>query len=684
MANDIVGDGAYLGFMGGGWWRPEKYQNKHNARVMEHVSTLAWFYANERPWNVEGQHLYRNTALLTRLEAAVDYYTSLQLADGSYPEYQKRSSLAATTFGMVAQADAYAALSEEGVSISSQRALRSSMLRAARWFMDPAAAHWDVPLMFFNQLTAGLVGVQRVLQVVENPPYSQDEINEKLAFLLSNGVAPAGFPHEPYGVDFGYNFTVAMPDLAWLHMQVGHPEIVAVVKKYIDFMRYEIIPEPGGPQLSHVAALHNRNVTSSVRRPADAISDRAALAKVFLSEVPSISLFLPTRDDEQKALSEFRSSHQAIQVLDKPHTSPRTWMYAPLAPQGPTAAQRASVEANLPLLRRNRFTKIDAGSVGDSYVFVRRPSYYTVGVFGEHPPGLSTRQLGVLWNPKMGTVLAGTNDPDAPEGWDSIGPGGKFSTRRSSSKISYFDGRATDAASMSVGDAAASTSLFMLRTQSAPDATDYATAWRYWDSGLGFTFFSARTGDCSQRLAAVLKKGDTLTFSDGTVFEEGDSDTSVSSRNLVLKRGSNRFLIDFGPVARRMTVTRSNATLAGGTMHRVEVGFSRQIDLQLVFLVGSASQDVMSEAHRHSDGSVSVRLVVPPFDRGASGRVRISGAGVDEYVSITTPGYQVIERTVTPTTATNALTIETFDSSARRVSRSTVRPAFPTKSRPGD
>lgn len=673
MANDIVMRGSQRGFMGGGWWRPAWARSPTNARIMEHVATLAWFYANERPWNRPGHELFGDAALLSRLELAVGYYTGLQLPDGSYPEYDGKSSLAATTFGMVAQAHTLEALQAAGVSRPSQTGLSSSMKRSVTWFMNPRAAHWQTPIRAFNQVAAGLVGVLRSLQVLGEAGVSRDQIDERITYLCKHGVAPAGFMHEPYGVDFSYNFDVAMPDLAWLHTHTAHPDLVPLVRRYMQFMRYALIPEPDGRHLSHVPALHNRNVTSALERPVADLRDRAALAKAFLKEVPEIAVFLPTAEEKSEARNAFRAGREPIAPLDKPHTSPRTWMYGTLAPEGPTGEQRRSVEDNLPVVTSRRFTRLDDGSKGDLYLFVGRPEYYTVGVFGLHPHGLSTRQLGTLWGARMGTVLVGTNDPEAAEGWDTVGPNGDFSTRRSSSRSTFFDGRDARAPGLSPEDVGQTTGLFAQRTASSPDAGEYATAWRYWDAGVGFTFFSARGGRCTQVLPVLMKPGDRLVFSDGTEFIEGDSEASVDARSIVLARGGSNALFSFGPQARPARVSRSSARIAGGVIHRVEIDFERQIDVQIGFVDGVSAEPLSAEAHTDGRGALAVRVVLFVTGRGSIDHVRFVGIGgeLDSTIEMaeSASGWQVVERTLTPPAVPSALIVETYDSRARRRSR---------------
>ncbi|QLD12272.1 hypothetical protein [Microbacterium oleivorans] len=669
MSNDIIDYGDDFGFMGGGWWRPEGTHDPRNSRMMEHVSTLSWFYANERSWNRRGFELYRDPALLARLEASVRYYTEMQFEDGTYPEYGGESSLAATAFGLVAQSDTYEMLRTSGAARVSCSRLERSIKRAAVWFMNTDAAHWQPPIGYFNQVAAGLVGAQRALQVLDFMPIDQAMISERISFLCDHGVADAGFPHEPFGVDYGYNFTVAMPDLAWLYLQTRHPALVSLVKNYTEFMRYAVIPEPRGAELSHVPALHNRNTVSGLRRPADDLGDRAALAKVFLTEVPDLALFLPTREEKNAARDAFRSAAGPIQPLAKPHTSPRTWMYGSIAPKGPYASHRKAVEAALPLLTNQRFTRLEQGSEGDSYLFVRRPAYYMVGVFGHRPPGLSTRQLGTLWSPAIGTVLTSTNDPGLAEGWDTLGPERAFSTRRSSSRSLYFDGRTSHARGIDSADVSRVGGLFMHRTVS--DAAGYATAWRHWDRGLGFTFFTDRVGECTHSLPLLLKEGDTVTFSDGSVFDEGATSGVALARSLVLERDGHRVLFAYGNESLPTRIERSPARIAGGSIHRVSIIFERQLDIQIIFLGRRDESGVTAEAHASNAGEVSVRVVLDERVVDASTRVRVIGTGVtsDIRVGDSGSGFGIVERTFAPPEVPQTISVEVYRGDGRRVSR---------------
>lgn len=95
VANAIVEEGPNRGFIDISVWRRPK-DNKHwNARVMENVLSLAWFYTADRKWNP-----YRgDPAVRVRLEAALDFIGRIQAPDGSFSEYNPKGyNLAAVAF----------------------------------------------------------------------------------------------------------------------------------------------------------------------------------------------------------------------------------------------------------------------------------------------------------------------------------------------------------------------------------------------------------------------------------------------------------------------------------------------------------------------------------------------------------------------------------------------------------
>lgn len=657
MANDIVDDDpTTYGFMGGGWWRPTGADDPRNSRVMEHVATLAWFYSTPRPWNAYAG----NPALLARLEAAIRYYTALQRPDGSYPVANEDSSLAATAFGLVAQADTYELLLGTGVSEDTMDRLGRSIAAATAWVMNEESPHWQVPILVFNQVAGALVGAQRALQIAA-ADVTQETIDQRVSFLCANGQAPAGFFHESKGPDFGYNFTVAMPDLAWLFQQTQNQDIPKLVQRYVDFMQLALIPEPQGNSFTHVAALHARNILGALERPADDLRDRSALATAFLELVPGIAFLLPTQEEKSEARTAFALSAQPIGGLSKPDTSPRTWMYGPLAASGPTAQQRASVESALPMRARERFTKLAFGSWSDEYLFVRRPSYYFAGAFGERFDGeLSTRQLGTLWSPTIGTILFSSNRRDGT-GWATAAVDGTFSTRRSSSESQYFSDSVTnESRPLLRTDVSDADGVFAQRSESRAAPTAWATGWGFWDQGLRFSFSAAGTGPFIHELPFVLKPGDVLAFSDGTALAAGGPDRTLRTSYLTLTRGGDSVLFSLGEQPLLTTITATEIAAAGGTVHTVTITFEEQLGVHLAFLKADGS--LTAEAHALPDGEIAMRVVAAGEIARKMTSLRVAETKAAFDVGSIGSDFTVVEQRLTaPQTPTTKITIEGLD-----------------------
>src|SRR5580698_10522581 len=97
IANAVETDGPDRGFINISVWRGTPQLHPYNARIMENILTLAWFYATPRKWN----QYYANKALRARLELALEYWCNLQSSDGKFSEYGSQQwNLAATAFAV--------------------------------------------------------------------------------------------------------------------------------------------------------------------------------------------------------------------------------------------------------------------------------------------------------------------------------------------------------------------------------------------------------------------------------------------------------------------------------------------------------------------------------------------------------------------------------------------------------
>ena len=99
VAVSVEPEDPHRGFIRAAVWRPAEENVPQNARVMENIIALAFFYTHNRPWNP----WYGNPQLKLRLEAALSYWLSLQGPQGQFSEtgngeWSLEATAAATQF----------------------------------------------------------------------------------------------------------------------------------------------------------------------------------------------------------------------------------------------------------------------------------------------------------------------------------------------------------------------------------------------------------------------------------------------------------------------------------------------------------------------------------------------------------------------------------------------------------
>lgn len=95
LANDMIADpnSPIWGWFGDAGWFRDTALLPHNSRLQESVSTLAWFYTHDRPWNP----YYNSQPLAERIIAALRYTLSIQMPDGGFQKYTAGFSGPAST-----------------------------------------------------------------------------------------------------------------------------------------------------------------------------------------------------------------------------------------------------------------------------------------------------------------------------------------------------------------------------------------------------------------------------------------------------------------------------------------------------------------------------------------------------------------------------------------------------------
>lgn len=411
----MVADMDSSGFFGGGWWRSPNAP--YNARVQEHVYTLAWFATQSRSWNP-----YRgNAQVIAALDAGLGHYLGLQHADGSWPEYSAtQHSLAATGFAMGYLSKTNALLRRAGVLPQRQGQITASLRRAMTWFLDPGNnVVWQRPLTWANQTSSGLAGAALALKQDPDAVLRQ-RLTEAFARLAATGQSPAGFFYEESGADTNYNFEVMLPELADAWRQSEDANLVAMARKYTDWLGYNLLREPDGSGWFANIAPNSR---TSSRFYADVRPDpeRTALNNQFVPVVPDLAAFVSSREDLAAARAAWAADPAPVPALVKPDTSPRILAHAIYGERYPSRAERTAAIARLPY-QQARFTERRSDQ-GQDFLFVRRPRFYLGGYFGaRRATSLARTGLTFLWHPVAGTVVQSMNNNNHAC-WATVFPG---------------------------------------------------------------------------------------------------------------------------------------------------------------------------------------------------------------------------------------------------------------------
>lgn len=200
IANAVEMDGPDRGFINISVWRNPKDNKPHNARIMENILALAFFFCTDRPWNV----FYAQPDLRQRLEAALDFWCGIQNSDGRFSEYgPDKWNLAATAFTTKFMGQTLHLL-DSGPAIDS--ALHQRVISADRkalyatFTIDELQTHGR---NFTNQYANAWGGALAYLDLF---PDSELEhlLDQRLEESLTEFQSPAGYFYERSGPDWGY------------------------------------------------------------------------------------------------------------------------------------------------------------------------------------------------------------------------------------------------------------------------------------------------------------------------------------------------------------------------------------------------------------------------------------------------------------------------------------------------
>ena len=414
VANAVTQDGPNRGFIAISVWRNAKDNQPYNARIMENILSLAYFYTTKRPWNP----YYGAPGLRDRLEAALDFWVKAQAPSGAFSEYKPQGwNLAATAFATKFMGQTLRLL-EKAPPIDPDLLTRvqAAQRKAIRFVLtDPE--FFQHGRNFSNQFTNVWPGALAWLSQ-RNDPEIETLLRRRIAESATEFQSPAGYFYEAGGPDWAYNFGTHHSNLlgAWFYTKATPlgKHFIEEERRFFDWVSWNVVPEGGQWVL-------NRAVETRRAMPVVDFSYRHPLAE----HVPVSRAFIPTREDakrqteaQRRRLAATWPNVDTLPVGEFTAFSPYVFLHREQPEYLPTTREKQEAAAAMPVNARQNFNHQRMDSRHPIvFTYVRRPAYYAAFNTGKQITRQQRLGLGLLWTPEDGTLLQSqTNSADAAWG----------------------------------------------------------------------------------------------------------------------------------------------------------------------------------------------------------------------------------------------------------------------------
>ncbi len=407
LANAVQDDG----FIDISVWRNPNDQERYNARVMENILSLAYFYTTKRPWNP----YYGSEPLRARLEAALSFWIDMQNDDGRYSEYGENMwNLAATGFATKFMGEALRLL-HLGPPIDDsllQRAVEAQR-RAIKAILTDAALY-NQGKRFTNQFGNVWPGALAYLTLFPDPEI-EALLHQRLADTKRDFQSAAGYYYERNSVDWSYNFGTHRSNtrMAWHYLQTGGLDDALIKafetyfiegeKLWFEWLSYNAVLEPDGSMFLLNRSIEARGRVGAVARVDTEMIDAIPLATAFATSLEERRQELARRRSEVERSWPWVSP---LQVGSFEAFSPYPFLHQQNSQRHPSSQERDEATALLPYMASERFNHQRVDGVRPLVLtYVRRPDYYAAFNVGRPESTQQRFGLGVLWHPQVGAFL---------------------------------------------------------------------------------------------------------------------------------------------------------------------------------------------------------------------------------------------------------------------------------------
>jgi hypothetical protein len=433
IANSVALSGPRRGFIDIPVWRDLKDNQPYNARIMESILSLAYFYTLKRPWNP-----YRgDPALRERLEAALEFWCGSQNADGRFSEYAVGQwSLAPTAFATKFMGESLRLL-RDGPPIDST--IHRRAIAADRKALMAVLTRPDMQehgRFYTNQFSNAFAGALAYLDLYPDAQLSAT-LREQVTGTARDHQSPVGFFYEADGPDWGYDLNTHHSNfiMAWnyTHGTAFGAAFSEPIATWYDWFAYNAVPEPtGGRALTLNRAIETRQRLGAV---AESGAGESESGNPIAEVVTGARVLGPTREELTKqnvarraALAKTWPQVDSLTLGSFRAFSPYAFLHRSHVRWFPSDAEWKAARAAMRPQKEQRFThqRVDSRKP-TAFTFIRRPAYYAAITTGEVVTAQQRFGLGLLWTPEAGTFLQS----------QSNGTTTAWGTRRADTSIVY-------------------------------------------------------------------------------------------------------------------------------------------------------------------------------------------------------------------------------------------------------